>query len=53
MTESVNKRVKRASGLLKSIIFRIWLELIIWFRSIALKLGINLSGEKPEGYCFI
>jgi len=40
----VKKRVKRASGLLKLIVFRIWLELVVWFRSITLKLGINLSG---------
>ena len=53
MTESVKKRVKRASGLLELIVFRIWLELVIWFRSIALNLGINLSGEKPEGCCFV
>jgi len=53
MTESVKKRVKRASGLFELIVFRIWLELVIWFRSIALNLGINLSGEKPEGCCFL
>ena len=53
MTESVKKRVKRASGLLELIVFGIWLELVVRFRSIALNLGINLSGEKPEGFCFV
>ena len=53
MTESVKKRVKIASGLLESIVFGIWLELVLRFRSIALNLGINLSGEKPEGCCFV
>ncbi len=53
ITELVKKRVKIASGLLESIVFRIWPELIIWFRSMALNLGINLSGEKPEGCCFV
>jgi len=53
ITESVKKRVKRASGLLKLIVFGIWLELIIRFRSIALNPGINLSGEKPGGLFFV
>ena len=53
ITELVKKRVKRASGLLELIIFGTWLELVIRFRSIASNLGINLSGEKPEGFCFI
>ena len=53
ITESVKKRIKRASGLLELIVFGIWLALVVRFRSIALKLGINLSGEKPEGCCFI
>ena len=52
-TESVKKRVKRASGLLELIVFESWLELIIRFRSIASNLGINLSGEKPKGYYFV
>ena len=50
ITESVKKRVKIASGLLESIVFGTWLELVVWFRSIALNLGINLSGEKPGGF---
>ena len=53
MTKSVKKRVKRASGLLELIVFGIWLELVVRFRSIALNLGINLSREKPEGFCFV
>ena len=53
ITESVKKRAKRASGLLESIVFGIWLELVVGFRSIASNLGINLSGEKPEGFCFV
>ena len=53
ITKSVKKRVKRASGLLESIESGIWLELVVRFRSIALNLGINLSGEKPEGCYFI
>jgi hypothetical protein len=52
-TESVKKAVKIASGLLESIVFGTWLELIVRFRSIALNLGINLSGEKPEGCFFV
>ena len=52
-TESVKKRVKRASGLLESIVFGTWLEPFIRCRFMALNLGINLSGEKPEGCCFI
>ena len=51
--ESVKKRVKRASGLLELIESRIWLQLVVRFRSITLNLGINLSGEKPEGCCFV
>jgi len=39
-----------ASGLLELIILGIWLELVVRFRSIALNLGINLSGEKPGGF---
>ena len=50
ITESVKKRVKIASGLLELIVFGTWLELVVWFRSIALNLGINLSGEKPGGF---
>ena len=50
MTESVKKRVKSASGLLELIVFGSWLELVVRFRSIALNLGINLSGEKPGGF---
>lgn len=50
ITKLVKKRVKRASRLLKSIVFKIWLELIIRFRSIALNLRINLSREKPRGF---
>ena len=53
MTKSVKKRVKRASGLLELIVFGIWLELVVRFKSIASNLGINLSGEKPEGCCFV
>lgn len=53
ITESIKKRAKRASRLLELIVFGIWLELVVWFRSIALKLGINLSGEKPEGCYFV
>ena len=53
ITESVKKREKRASGLLELIESGIWLELVAWFRSIALNLGINLNGEKPEGCCFV
>ena len=53
ITKSVKKRVKRASRLLELIVFRIRLQLVVWFRSMALNLGINLSGEKPEGYCFV
>ncbi len=53
ITELVKKRVKRASGLLELIIFRSWLELVVWFRSITLNLGINLSGEKPKGFYFV
>ncbi len=53
ITESVKKRVKIASGLLELIESGIWLELVVRFRSIALNLGINLSGEKPEGCCFV
>ncbi len=53
ITESVKKRVKRASGLLESSVFGIWLELVVRFRSMALNPGINLSGEKPEGCCFM
>src|SRR6266480_1327307 len=53
ITELVKKRVKRASGLLELIVFGIWLELVMRFRSIALNLRINLSGEKPEGCCFV
>ena len=53
ITESVKKRVKRASGLLESIESGIWLELVVRFRSIALNFGISLRGEKPEGYCFV
>ncbi len=52
-TKSVKKRVKRASGLLELIVFGIWLELVVRFRSITVNLGINLSGEKPEGCCFV
>jgi hypothetical protein len=51
ITASVKKRVKRASGLLESIVLGIWPELVVWFRSIASNLMINLSGEKPGG-CF-
>jgi hypothetical protein len=51
ITASVKKRVKRASGLLESIVLGIWPELVVWFRSIASNLRINLSGEKPGG-CF-
>jgi len=51
-TESVKKRVKMASGLLESIVFGTWLELFVRCRFIASNLGINLSGEKPEG-CFV
>jgi len=50
ITKSVKKRVKRASGLLELIVLGIWLELVVRFRSIALNLGINLSGEKPGGF---
>ncbi len=52
-TELVRKRVKRASGLLELIVFGIWLELVVRFRSIALNFGISLRGEKPEGCCFV
>ena len=53
ITKSVKKRVKRASRLLELIVFGIWLQLVIWFRSMALNLGINLSRKKPEGCCFV
>ena len=53
ITELVKKRVKRASGLLESTVFGIWLKLIVRFRSIALNFGINLSGEKPGGLFFV
>ena len=53
ITESVKKRVKRASGLLELTIFGIWLKLVVRFRSIALNFGINLSGEKPGGLFFV
>jgi len=52
-TKPVRKRVKRASGLLELIVFGIWLELVVRFRSIALNFGISLRGEKPEGCCFV
>ena len=53
ITESVKKRVKRASGLLESIVFRSRLELVVRFRLIASNFGINLSGEKPGGLVFV
>ena len=51
--ELVKNRVKRASGLLESIVFGTWLEPFILCRFIASNFGINLSGEKPEGCCFV
>jgi hypothetical protein len=53
ITDVVKKRVKRASGLLESIVFGIRLELVVRFRSIALNPGITLSGEKPGGLFFV
>ena len=53
ITDLVKKRVKSASGLLELIVFRIWLELVVRFRSITVNSGINLSGEKPGGLFFM
>ena len=51
--ESVKKRAKTASGLLKLIVFETWLEPFVLCRFMALNLGINLSGEKPESCFFV